>query len=342
MKRAIICVFLFTVLVSCSEREKGYRINGRISGENIALKQGEAYLLSLSVYERIRDTVPVKNGRFLFRGVIKTPGKIAIRIRGLKGALIMYLENENYVITGNSSELGKSNVDGGETNTLLTLIEARKRGGLPEEEVMAMRKKLAEENPLSAFALDCLVEESKVMSETNEVKHKLEAFKADNRYRDNVNISIIEGNIEKKRGLDPGNPAPEFSMKDVAGNTIEISGVFKKNRLTMLYFWAGCNNESRIFNSRLLKIYNTYNPLGLEIVGLSLDDIPAEWLNAIRNDRLPWLQLSDLNGTLTPVVSYYEINSIPQNTFVDQQGKIVKRKVPWNELEKFIEKSLSH
>ena len=64
--------------------------------------------------------------------------------------------------------------------------------------------------------------------------------------------------------------------------------------------------------------------MGLEIVGISLDDTTknngkADWLKAINQDGLKWKQVSQLKGFESSVCTDYGITSIPSTFLLDKK-----------------------
>ncbi|HIR95879.1 MAG TPA: TlpA family protein disulfide reductase, partial [Candidatus Coprenecus stercorigallinarum] len=96
----------------------------------------------------------------------------------------------------------------------------------------------------------------------------------------------------------------------------------------------------RAFNPELVKIYKKYHKMGLEIVGVSLDRDHDAWLKGIKDDKLTWYHVSDLKYWQSEVGKLYNVNYIPQNTFVDAEGNIIGRKVAEDEIEAFLDEHL--
>ena len=66
-----------------------------------------------------------------------------------------------------------------------------------------------------------------------------------------------------------------------------------------------------------------YHPKGLEIYAVSLDRDHDAWEKAIKMDKLPWIQVSDLKYWNSIVVPQYKIESIPHSLLLDKEGKII-------------------
>lgn len=74
---------------------------------------------------------------------------------------------------------------------------------------------------------------------------------------------------------------------------------------------------------------------------ISLDDKKDNWLKAIKDDKLPWIQVSDLKGWKNEAAQYYNIGSIPSNFLLDQDGNIIAKNLRGADLEKEVAKLLN-
>ena len=84
------------------------------------------------------------------------------------------------------------------------------------------------------------------------------------------------------------------------------------------------------------QVFDKYNPKGLGIIGISLDSDRDAWLQATDKLGVKWLQMSDLKGWDNEVAMYFNITSIPHTIVVDNKGKILRRGLRGEELEKFV------
>jgi hypothetical protein len=58
---------------------------------------------------------------------------------------------------------------------------------------------------------------------------------------------------------------------------------------------------------------------------VSLDREKGAWTNAIQQDGLPWLHVSDLQFWNNAAAQQYGINSIPYTVLVDKQGNVIDK-----------------
>tara|TARA_R110002050_G_scaffold195593_1_gene330421 strand:- start:9990 stop:11090 length:1101 start_codon:yes stop_codon:yes gene_type:complete len=138
------------------------------------------------------------------------------------------------------------------------------------------------------------------------------------------NLKITEALVQKVdrfNQISVGAEAVEITAKDTAGQSISLSS-FRGNYV-LIDFWASWCGPCRRENGELRKIYKAYASLGFEIFGVSLDKKPARWKQAIRQDGLPWTQVSELDGYLGEAPFTYNITAIPSNVLINPQGVII-------------------
>ncbi len=113
-----------------------------------------------------------------------------------------------------------------------------------------------------------------------------------------------------------------------------------KGQYVLIDFWASWCGPCRLENPNVLKTYRKFHSKGFTVLGVSLDDHKDKWLAAIRQDGLPWTQVSDLKGWKNEVAVQYGIEGIPMNFLLDKEGKIVAKGLRGQDLEKQLEESL--
>jgi len=97
-----------------------------------------------------------------------------------------------------------------------------------------------------------------------------------------------------------------------------------KNKATLIEFWASWCAPCRSSNPMLIKIYQKYKADGFEILGVSMDVNRDSWIKAIKDDRLPWRNISDLKPmSKSENAGRFNLVEIPQNYLLDRSGKII-------------------
>ena len=86
----------------------------------------------------------------------------------------------------------------------------------------------------------------------------------------------------------------------------------------------------------MLAAYNKFRDKNFTILGVSLDDEDGRraWLGAVKQDKLPWTQVSELKGFKSKAAVMYGVSAIPTNFLVDPNGKIIAKNLRGEDLEK--------
>lgn len=117
----------------------------------------------------------------------------------------------------------------------------------------------------------------------------------------------------------------DFTMKDTSGSTHALSDYIGKGKYVLLECWASWCGPCRADIPHLREVYELYHPRGFDIVSISLDESSEKWLKAIDEEKMNWLQLSDLRAFEGDLPKTYRINGIPACLLFDPQGKLVTR-----------------
>jgi thiol-disulfide isomerase/thioredoxin len=130
---------------------------------------------------------------------------------------------------------------------------------------------------------------------------------------------------------------PAFVGIDTMTRSVKIDrDFFKKNKYTLIEFWASWCGPCRTVNQDLRQRKDEFRKAKMELLGFSLDMASEPWKQAVAKDKTGWLQLSDLKATESPIVKFLDITSIPTNIIVDSSGKIVKQNIYGKALDEFL------
>ena len=117
---------------------------------------------------------------------------------------------------------------------------------------------------------------------------------------------------------------PEISLPDLRGKEVKLSGV--EGKLVMLYFWA-MTPQMKMFNvDQLLPIYEEFHKKGLEIYSVALEADKTAWASVVRGQKLPWINVCDIRQEASPLLSLYNVTSLPYAFFI-KDGAMMEVKV---------------
>lgn len=120
-----------------------------------------------------------------------------------------------------------------------------------------------------------------------------------------------------------GGEAPDFSQPNPEGESLSLSEL--RGKVVLVDFWASWCGPCRRENPNVVRLYEEYKDDGFEILGVSLDRTKDRWLQAIAQDGLEWLHVSDLKGWQNEVAQLYGVTSIPHTVLLDAEGRIIAR-----------------
>ena len=129
-----------------------------------------------------------------------------------------------------------------------------------------------------------------------------------------------------------GQPITDFTMPDPKGKDVSLSQFIKKNKLTLVDFWASWCGPCRKAIPGVKALYEKYRKQGFGVVGVSFDSKKEAWVKAIKDLDLPWPQMSDLKGWDCLASDLYNIKAIPFTLLVTKDGTIVARNIDGEEL----------
>ncbi|MCE1198010.1 MAG: AhpC/TSA family protein [Marinilabiliales bacterium] len=133
--------------------------------------------------------------------------------------------------------------------------------------------------------------------------------------------------------------SPNIKLPDVYGVEKDLWSLHGK--CVLLQFWSAKDKSSRIMNEMLTELYARFKPKGFEIFMVSIDDNKDLWKAAIAEDKLTWINVGDMKGSVTALINY-NIQAIPANYLLDREGKIVGKNLQGPALTNAVAKTLSN
>lgn len=122
-----------------------------------------------------------------------------------------------------------------------------------------------------------------------------------------------------------GKTAKGLTQFDPEGNPVSLTDL--KGKYVFLQFWASWCQKCEEELPQLKALYDEYKEDDFEILTVSFDQEYEEWVQAIKDNEMSWVHISDLQGMNNAARQVYGIRTLPQNLLIDPEGKIVARNI---------------
>jgi thiol-disulfide isomerase/thioredoxin len=118
-------------------------------------------------------------------------------------------------------------------------------------------------------------------------------------------------------------------------------------RFYLVKYWGSWCGPCRREHPQWVSLYETCNsiesnPKVLAVIGIALESDSSSWQTALKEDQLPWdahiVQGRDLKIDWAGRI---QVQSIPENIFLDDEGLILGRNMTPSEVERFIRHRLT-
>ena len=156
------------------------------------------------------------------------------------------------------------------------------------------------------------------------------------KFKQRLPIIELKARLTARHSTDEGQTMPDFTMDTPAGDSISVMSEVRKNKVTIIDFWASWCGPCRREMPFMKELYDTYHPNGMGIVGVSLDESRDAWTQAIGSLRMEWAQMSDLRGWNSEAAQLFSVTAIPYTVVVDSLGTILKKGLRGEELQQYV------
>lgn len=358
---------LFTLGAAClffaSCQSKSYKINGSVEG----LEDGDTLFLTSDFQMGIpSDTLVVKDGKFTFNGETDStylcmvysdlfneintpffiePGTITIhltdrpggsRVGGTKCNDGWQELNDSVMVIGREINRIAEHIYG------RTITREEQEKGMEQIEKLNQRfagivVKTTEKNIKNEFGFFLLTYYPEKLI-NNETRARLIQQLPDDMQQRPI-IQSMKKALSHISKTAKGATIPDFSRPTLDGTELNIMSEVRKNKVTLINFWASYCGACRQEMPFLVKMYNNYKDKGFGVVGISTDINKENWERACKQLNMPWPQMCDEKNPKT-ISSMFNVRKIPHNIVVDSQGKILQRGLRGKALEQFVASQL--
>ncbi|WP_434503335.1 redoxin family protein [Prevotella sp.] len=360
MKKLFLIIVAAFTLCHAFAQSASYKISGKA---DFAKDGDKVYIADMQYFDLIpTDSTVIKDKTFFFSGKQDAAAlKFIVLIQDTKPVSIndIILENKDMQVEIFNDSTKKLADVKGSTSTELwrefcniensispktagpwktmndsTVSEAARKAAKTELDSIdkvqeALRTKFICEHIPSAISDMLLGYYSEALGTENQ-KKILDLMKSNNSEYPYYKKIVAQHEADSKTST--GKQFTDIALPGLDGKVIKVSDLVKKNKLTIIDFWASWCGPCRAEMPNVIKVYNKYHSKGLEIVGVSLDTDKKAWSNAVKKLGIPWKQMSDLKGWSSKGAVSYNVQAIPATVLINQKGEIIAKDLRGDEL----------
>jgi len=142
-------------------------------------------------------------------------------------------------------------------------------------------------------------------------------------FEENSYFRNFESKLIKIKSISIGSVAPDIILNDTSGVPISLASL--RGKYVLLDFWAAWCRPCREENPNIVENYNNYKSYGFDVYQVSLDRSKEDWVRGIKQDKLPWINVSDLKYYQSEAAELYNVDRIPSAFLLDRDGKIIAK-----------------
>lgn len=308
------------IIDSCNVIDKKFQFTGQINGITRASLHRNENPLKIEIAYDVTSF-------YLEEGEIIISAKNSLNDKKLSGTKTnIDLEELNNLTADLNRQSFDINVafdalDSIQKNNLKVIHDRKEKIKSISNHLLPIQLKFISEHPNSYISLVTL---DKLSKNTEYIVQVEDAFSKLNTDLKLIPLGLtLEKQIKALINSDLGTKIIDFSQPNTKDEQVKLSSY--NGKYILIDFWASWCLPCRKENPNLLNSYYQYVEKGFTIISISLDDDKKAWLKAIEQDKLPWLQLSDLKGSKNEAALKFGISTIPANILINPAGEIISK-----------------
>jgi len=291
----------------------------------------------------------VIDGNFYFKVDLSEPVAAVLSLPSPTLSEYMYLDTSEMIINANIdsvkvndkvlSELKILNIKGSESQRIYTdLMRSWKEihgSGLPEKiqsdylfSTLDSLVKLYPDHNILTQAL--LFSEILSYSQALKIHDQLSI-----RQQKRSSINGIDNLLARLKRTDIGTSVVFKDLKNEKDEPVTLEKI--PPSIILLDFWASWCLPCRETHPELKNLYKKYHSKGFNIISISLDNNKDKWIKAIKDDKIDWINASDLKGFSGYMASFYSLSYLPFNLLIDENSKILGKNVSTIQIQNILE-----
>jgi peroxiredoxin len=148
---------------------------------------------------------------------------------------------------------------------------------------------------------------------------------------DQTRKSALQKRLDTFKKLAIGNPALPLEVPDTKGKPVRLSDISAE--YTLLVFWSTQCPHCVAMMPRLKEIYNQQKTKRFEVIAVSIDTSRTAWTGFLKENKLNWINGSELKGYAAKSCDDYNIYATPTLFLLDREKKIISKPVSLRETE---------
>lgn len=320
------------LLGSCGVDSDRFRLEGRLRN----MHQGEFWVYSTDGGIDGIDTIPVREGRFVYEIPMRSPSTLVIVFPNYSELPVFARPGAEVDIKGDVTHLREMAINGTDENGEMTKLRMELNRLMPPE-VPGKVEEFIRENPESEVSV-YLLQRYFLQEDAADYKRAMALVELMLKEQPD-NGRLIEWKKQLPalcRGMVKAK-LPAFTASDVKGRTVTQDELKKK--ANVLTVWASWSFQSTDMQRRLIRLKKDYGER-LGVVSICLDARPQDCRQRVERDSLPWKTVCDGRVWQTPLLAKLGISEVPASMVIDSRGVIVARDLAPQELEDELKKML--
>jgi peroxiredoxin len=346
MKKHLLFLFALALgMTACNNKTDVFKVN-------ISLKNADNQMVYLQKFVDnapvIIDSAVIANEMAVLTATKDDPQILyTLKIKGKRGYFPFFTDNQDMTLVGDLNNMNDAVITGSATQEEWNAYEETQNqfNDQIRELYAVMQQAFADNDSIAmdslntvgtalmeqqdnyrdeyikshgdSFLAHYLLDESKQDYDLATLKELVAGFTTESIYTKDLNDYIA-----KQERLEVGQSFIDFTLKTNNDTEIVLSEMIPQNKLTLVDFWASWCGPCRKENPVVKAAYEQFHEFGFDVIGVSVDQDEAAWLQAVEEDQLPWTQVRDAENKASEA---YLIYYIPSNFLFDQNGTMVAK-----------------